>query len=289
MKEPFKHFILTPAYAMLSLSVALYKAIGGLFPSVSSTYLNQVKKITDRKTACLQLPNGFPANIKVHTPNRICAWRSTTVREKEPELLDWLKKHSKESVFFDIGANIGLYALIFSSFSAPSSTFAFEPSPMNLRQLALNVNINNLQDKITVLPIALSCHDSTTRLVIPKNDEGGAMNNIKSLSDVEMYGGFNLNILQFGLDSLIEKQMIPPPNIMKIDIDGGELPLLQGALETLNDQSLRSIYLEIDYSQQSNSSKISQILASAGFTLTWSDMKNPATRNRMINTIWDRS
>ena len=54
------------------------------------------------------------ASFKLYTPNRICNFRHGTFSTKEPELLEWIEKYGG-GVFFDIGANIGIYSLFLHS------------------------------------------------------------------------------------------------------------------------------------------------------------------------------
>ncbi len=67
-----------------------------------------------------------------------------TIFLKEPETISWLRSFEKDSVFFDVGANVGLFS-IFSSLVNGSRTFAFEPSSTNFLSLVKNINLNKVQ------------------------------------------------------------------------------------------------------------------------------------------------
>ena len=74
-------------------------------------------------------------------------WRVNTYFSKEPETLKWIDSFQEKEnlIFWDIGANIGLYS-IYNSLKYPkSTTIAFEPSSSNLRVLTRNISINNLE------------------------------------------------------------------------------------------------------------------------------------------------
>ena len=85
--------------------------------------------------------------------------RFLDVETLEPDTLSWIDEMIEGSTFWDIGANVGGYS-IYAAKSKGCAVFAFEPSPFNLEFLARNIWLNNLEDKITVIPIALSQHAS---------------------------------------------------------------------------------------------------------------------------------
>ena len=66
---------------------------------------------------------------------------------KEPETLDWINNFEQKEnlIFWDIGANIGLYSIYNSIKNKDSITISFEPSSSNLRILSRNISINKLK------------------------------------------------------------------------------------------------------------------------------------------------
>ena len=61
---------------------------------------------------------------------------------KERETISWIKNHmNKESVFWDIGANIGQYG-IFASIIHKCKTYLIEPEPQNFSNLCINILLN---------------------------------------------------------------------------------------------------------------------------------------------------
>ena len=98
---------------------------------------------------------------------------------KEPETLDWINsfENNEKTVFWDIGANIGLYSIYNALKNDKSITYAFEPSTSNLRVLSRNISINNLEQKIKIFTNPLT-NKSNEFLLMQENDfyEGGALN-----------------------------------------------------------------------------------------------------------------
>lgn len=88
------------------------------------------------------------------TPNSQCAWRVNTLDTKEPDTIAWLAKMKPGQVLFDVGANMGQYALIAAKKGL--TVHAFEPESQNFGLLCRNVAINKLGETVTAWPLALS-------------------------------------------------------------------------------------------------------------------------------------
>ena len=117
--------------------------------------------------------------IKFFVPNQITNWRVDTYFSKEPETLEWIDSFEKKEnlIFWDIGANIGLYSIYNSLKNPKSTTIAFEPSSSNLRVLTRNISINNLEKNIKVVPIPLTNKENIFQEMNEGHFiEGGALN-----------------------------------------------------------------------------------------------------------------
>ena len=100
----------------------------------------------------------FNSDTNFFIPNAMTKWRVDTLFTKEPETLEWINNFNKKNriIFWDIGANIGLYSIYNSLRNINSQTISFEPSTSNLRVLSRNISINNLQERIKIFPISLT-------------------------------------------------------------------------------------------------------------------------------------
>ena len=94
-------------------------------------------------------------SILLYEVNSLTRYRNDTFFSKEPETLEWIDKFPKESIFWDVGANIGLYS-IYASKTKNSRVTAIEPSVFNLELLAKNIYLNSLNNRINILPFGLS-------------------------------------------------------------------------------------------------------------------------------------
>ena len=113
--------------------------LSNIFPQLKGVGRQQLINHIDSD---IQLTKHGSASFKLYTPNHICNFRHRTFSTKEPEILEWIVEYGG-GVFFDIGANIGIYSLFYSQ-EKEGNVYSFEPSVFNLRQLAKNISINNL-------------------------------------------------------------------------------------------------------------------------------------------------
>ena len=148
--------------------------------------------------------------ITFFTPNELIKWRVDTITDKEPETIEWINGFENDSIFWDIGSNIGLYSIYAAIKKDGIKVCSFEPSTSNLRTLSRNISINNLQQKINIIPFAISDLENKFLLLREKNfTEGGALNAFGVDYD---YSGkkfdFSNSYITFGtnLDSLVKKK-----------------------------------------------------------------------------------
>ncbi len=180
-------------------------------------------------------------------PNEVTRWRVETYFTKESETIEWIDTFKEGEVFFDIGANIGLYSIYAAKKGV--QVIAFEPESHNYALINKNVYLNNCKDNIMCLNIALSDKDCLDYLYIPVLQEGGALNSFGDAVDWE-YKRFTPNykqgIISFSLDYFLSQYLTYFPTHIKIDVDGIEPKIVKGAEKTLKDSRLRSLSIEIN-------------------------------------------
>ncbi len=170
---------------------------------------------------------------------------------KEPEIANWFETFFKKGdIFYDIGANVGAYSLMASKlFDGKVKVYAFEPGFPNFAQLSKNIFINDSQENIIPVQIALSDQTKIDIFHYSNLIPGGALHALGKPID---YKGevfkpiYKQPIVAFQLDDFISLFNIPTPNHVKIDVDGNEFKILRGAQQTLCRPTLRSLIVEID-------------------------------------------
>jgi hypothetical protein len=98
-------------------------------------------------------------------------------------------------------------------------------------------------------------------------------------------GGAWQPVLAFRLDDLVREFELRPPTHLKLDVDGAELAMLQGAAVTLRSTSLRSVLVEVTESQ-ADAEPILALLTGAGFEVT---SRHFHERSGVTNVILERA
>ena len=200
-------------------------------------------------------------------PNRLCQYRIDTFATKEPETLEWLETLPESAVLWDVGANIGLYS-VYAAKLKGCKVYSFEPSVFNMEMLARNIFYNDLQEDITIVPVALSDKKSISLFKMSSTKWGGALSTFAQ--DYDQNGELLNDIFEYstiGISMIDAKDLldIPQPQYIKIDVDGIEHLILGAGLDVL--KSVESVLVEINDDFYEQASKSTQYLQDAGFTL----------------------
>lgn len=212
-------------------------------------------------------------NIKFFIPNKITNWRVETFFLKEPETLEWIDSFEKKEkiIFWDIGANIGLYSIYNSLKNKNSISFAFEPSSSNLRVLTRNISINNLESKIKVLPFALTNYDNVFQTMNEGQfTEGGALNTFGKEYNFEgkkFRSSMKYNIYGTSINYLVKNSILDIPDYIKIDVDGIEHLIIKGGDKILHNKKIKSISIEINENFKEQYKKIISLMYKFNFKL----------------------
>ncbi len=211
--------------------------------------------------------------IKFFVPNQILEWRVDTYFSKEPETLEWIDSFEKKEnlIFWDIGANIGLYSIYNSLKHPKSTTIAFEPSSSNLRVLTRNISINNLEKNIKVVPIPLTNKENIFQEMNEgKFVEGGALNSFGEKFDFEgkeFKPTMKYNLLGTTINYFLENSILDIPDYIKIDVDGIEHLILEGGDKFLNDKKVKSLSIEINENFKEQYDKVLNLMNKYEFKL----------------------
>lgn len=218
--------------------------------------------------------------------NALNEYRVNTFLTKEPETIEWINSFKKNKVFWDIGSNIGLYSL-YAAMIPECKVYSFEPSVFNLEILARNINLNSQNKNITLIPISLSSNKSVSEFFCSSIEKSGALSSFSTKID---QNGKNLNSLfsystiGISMDDLIKFYNLDYPDYIKIDVDGNEHIILEGAKNSLI--KCKSILLELSdvFSEQVLISE--KILKENNFKL---DSKFYKSNSQQSNQIWKKT
>ncbi|GAB6048158.1 hypothetical protein JCM19379_19860 [Methyloparacoccus murrellii] len=161
----------------------------------------------------------------------------------------------KAAIIYDVGANVGFWTIwLHSIMPEGSSIIAFEPDPVNLKFLEMNIWDNAL-DKVVVVDVALSDSAGTGILHC---DETGAMNTL-SAGSTNSAGKIVVNTMS--LDQAADIYGIP--DFVKVDVEGHEYELLKGARNIL---AKGKTILLLEVTQHGN--EILKFLTENGYVVT---------------------
>lgn len=133
-------------------------------------------------------------------------------------------------VFYDIGANLGFFSMLGAHLAGieEGHVYSFEAAPENAEAIRHNAALNAIPN-ITVIAKAVSSHPGRGRLQVvddqswSKLEDYGEHPNTEQVIDVEL----------IAIDDLVRSSELPPPTLVKIDVEGAEIAVLDGMRETI--------------------------------------------------------
>jgi FkbM family methyltransferase len=148
----------------------------------------------------------------------------------------------EEMTVLDIGAHHGLYTLIASKRVGPSGrVFAFEPSPRERKALRWNVALNRCKN-VVLEGLALGNEEGEGSLYVVQGHETGC-NSLKppALSGITCAVPVHVS----SLDQWLGAHQVKAVDFIKLDVEGGELSVLQGAQRLLESAPRPVILAEV--------------------------------------------
>ncbi|KAB1196903.1 MULTISPECIES: FkbM family methyltransferase [Haloferax] len=146
-------------------------------------------------------------------------------------------------VVVDVGANTGTYTLAAAAKAPAVSVVAIEPNTQVAAQLRANVAVNGFEPRVDVLECGLGDRDETCSFHVSSYDELGSFSpahasawsaRVVDTEEVQMRC----------LDTLVEAGQVPPPDHLKIDVEGYGVNVLRGA-ESVLEEHRPKVYFEL--------------------------------------------
>lgn len=187
--------------------------------------------------------------FQILAANSLEEYRGQSFADKEPETVAWIEEMVKDGeVFYDIGANVGIYALFAAVRHPGAQIYAFEPQRANFIRLCGNARLNGVKN-LTPLYFGLSDENGLATLYI-KDERIGASGSQVGRNVDERGNPYAVldeeRVPVLRLDQMIPLFDLPAPHHIKIDVDGLEERILRGMGDLLAAPSLRSVLVEVN-------------------------------------------
>jgi FkbM family methyltransferase len=197
------------------------------------------------------------------------SWRAN-VRRREPWTVEWLESETRPGdAVYDIGANVGVFSLIGATLVGDDGVVvAFEPGYASYARLCDNIALNGLSSHIVPVPVALSSASGLQTFTYRSKAPGQSRHEFAAdpwtPSAARGTKRYVQPMVALTLDEAVSVLGLPAPALMKVDVDGAELHVLEGARATLTGGACRSVFMEID---DTLGDRIVSLLDSYGFRL----------------------
>lgn len=209
----FLHRIVT--YSILLPFMPLYKVVADKKPILDAFYFVR------------GLPHGY-----IEGGVRVALYNSFEIAfpfNEDPSFDDvWLRdvyypyEPKSDDVVIDVGAHMGFFTLKIAK--DVKKVVAVEPDPVNFKFLAFNVRLNNVEDRVILHNLALGERDG--QAFLDRSGYGFGRSKITT-------GKTDYLTKIKTVDNLISEDGLERVDLIKIDTEGSELEILEGAKETL--------------------------------------------------------
>ena len=192
--------------------------------------------------------------------------RYNTMFTKEIDTIKWIDKFENEKIFWDIGANVGIYSIYYAKKNKNNKVYCFEPSVFNLEILARNIFINEINENVCLVPLCLNNNNDIDNFYMNNTIYGGALSGFAVDHD-EYFNKRKINFSyitnSISTDTFQKLYNLSMPDYIKIDVDGIEHLILEGSKNILSNKNLKSVLVE----NPTNFNKINSIMSSKNFKL----------------------
>lgn len=176
--------------------------------------------------------------------NEDVGWRLLYFKEYERNEIEVLEHLIREGdTCVDVGANIGIFSVFMARKAFRGKTLAYEPVPLNLSVLGVNLELNNVSN-VSAHGLVLSDAAGIVSFSVSKDAAYSSMRSVQAKSETEV-----LKTQSNTLDNLFAKEG-QKADVVKIDVEGAELLVLKGGERLLRTLELRPRALLVELSAE---------------------------------------
>ena len=185
-----------------------------------------------------------------------------------------------EDLFIDVGANVGSFSVLAAGVVG-AKCLALEAVPSTFADLTRNIRVNRLEELVRPVCVAAGPGSGRIRFSVDRGPQNGPVG--------ESYSGASTEVPMMSLDDILE---VNSPTLLKVDAEGSDGQVLEGASQTLRSPSLKAVLVEED------SAAITSMMIEAGFVrasyapltrrLKITESGRTQSAGQTINNLWIR-
>lgn len=183
----------------------------------------------------------------------------------EPEFLNALRQYVRPGdTCVDVGGNLGYYCLLMSSLVGPQGrVITFEPVEENLAVLKENIAVNGIKN-VQLVNTALGAQPGTISLI---RSEAGSISATPSIRAYAVEGEqSSIDVPVNTLDAYLEEKGWRPA-VIKIDVEGAELEVLRGAVNTLR-VTRPTVLVEVHGWEEASTADVREFFSNVGYQIS---------------------
>jgi FkbM family methyltransferase len=159
--------------------------------------------------------------------DRLRGWESEALKI-------WATEVRNAEIAIDVGAYFGIYSIVAAKLGCPK-VLAIEPNSSNFLQLQRNLSLNELSGSVQTFRVAVGAEAKTVSVITPNGRPNSSGSKISHPSPIGAFGTWVIEseVMMVKLDSLLTNESARS-SVIKIDAEGYEMFILQGATKTLS-------------------------------------------------------
>ena len=147
---------------------------------------------------------------------------------------------------FDIGAHIGYYSFLFSNLTGKTGNcYSFEPQKNLFEIIKLTMKANGISN---IIPFNTLLSNKTGKIKFFQAEDQSHSSVTASIGKSEAISS-SYDIDSITIDDFIRENKIPSVKLMKIDVEGAEFMVLEGAKESLKNRIIKNLLIELHEEQ----------------------------------------
>ena len=214
--------------------------------------------------------------IRFLNHSRLSYTRARTIMSKEPDSMKWIDAMKQGSVFWDIGANVGVLTL-YAAMRGDIEVWAFEPAAVNYYNLVANCELNRLEERVRCWQLGFGGRSAIANLHVSQLMSARSFTFKQSKNPKKGYPSVQTAQL-YTVDAFRALHGTASPNYIKIDVPGLTEEIFSGAKQTLACPALREI--QVEASERTDGRRIAELLAPLGFRMVQRGMRDEGRLQR---------